>query len=203
MFDSPPQQPQPNQGPYSYGAGSQGQPQLRAKRHTMKKVLIVVGILGAAALGVTLFVITNRATTNICLNSADYLSLTGSRLDSELSPRSNFYTTYVSFLPNTVTYDTSDTDHGAQLIERVASFYSTHDSSSIRIEISGTYYDSSASYQSLAQQRIDSVRGALVAKGIPMRLISADSPSYTAPEDEDTDSNNTITITIISASDCR
>jgi hypothetical protein len=147
-----------------------------------------------------------RGATPACLDSSDYKTLTGVTLDDDtIVPKRSFYTDYVAFKDDSLSYDeTSDESaQGIQLINRLATFYKSHATKSIRFVIDGSYFVDSETARTLAQQRIDTVRTSLVSAGVPIRLITANIPAYSEPEDDTPDENSGTTMTLLSASGCR
>lgn len=202
MFDTPPQ-PQ-----YSAQGSPTPAPLPSIPPRSSHKRWIIVGIaLVVVAIVITVIAITlSRSAAQSCLDTEDYRALTGATIEGDtISPKSSFYTDYFTFETDGISYaaDTDQAAHGDQLIDRLADFYQSRETTSIRFTISGSYFTPSDTARALAQQRIDTVRASLVTAGIPIRLITANTPVYSEPEDETPDENSGTTVTVLSASDCR
>jgi hypothetical protein len=119
-----------------------------------------------------------------CLTTSDYKDLVGSVIsDDGFSPTTNFYNNVVIFKPNGTIYGTEIDDQigGEKLLKRVATFYNEHDTTSIVVTISGSYYVKTATQ--LTQKRINTVKASLTDLGISGSDITTTSPLYVSPED--------------------
>lgn len=201
MFETPPQSPYSTPAPSTPTSFSSPPP-----RPSRRRWIIIGACFSFLCIVGLVVLIVSRNNSPACLDADSYRALTGTTVAYDaISPKNGFYTDYVIFKPQLVTYDDTSDDaaHGTKLIEKLATFYKAHQAQSIRFAIDGSYFIDSDSTATLAQQRIDSVRASLIAAGVPMRLISANTPTYSEPEDDMPDENSATTITIVSASDCR
>lgn len=172
-------------------------------RHSWKKVLLVISgaLITIGGIGSILVAVQSEQRTT-CLTLEDYRTLTGTTLTEEISPTSNFYTNSVSFVTKSTSYDdmTDNGIRGKQLVQKIASFYDSHEQTSVIITLTGNYY--ATELAELAQQRVDAIITTLTSSGVPVSAIQAPQPTYAQPEESIPQDGVTTTISMTSAAGC-
>lgn len=150
-----------------------------------RRMLVLIGVIVIMTIAaVSLAQIGSAHERTACLTTDNYKELTGAAIsDDGFSPTTNFYGDTVTFTQNGTAYDPqTDTQIGGEaLLKRVAAFYSQHDTTSIVVTVSGSYYAKTATQ--LTQTRINTVKASLIDLGVSGDDITTTSPVYVSSED--------------------
>lgn len=174
------------------------QPSLQKNRR-LKHLFIGCGVLGFLAIAGTITaLVVNQGPA--CLGADDYTSLTGETTGDILAPTDSFYTNYVLFANGTYDNLTDSGEHGQQLIQKIANFYTAAKNKSVIVTVSANYFTADAKNE--AEQHIGVIKSSLLNAGIPESIINIKSASYIEPEDS-TASKSEVIITVNSATSCK
>lgn len=132
-----------------------------------------------------------------CLTPQAYKDLTGVNYTETLRPTENFYTTPLTFLPNTGSLDTTS---GA-LMQDIANFYKKYQSSSVHIVISSSF--TNPSDRALTLERAESLQSMALKNGIAQKVLHIEQPSSVESEDESFSVAPAHTLSITSMEGCR
>lgn len=169
-------------------------------RRTLVLMSIIV-VMAIVAIALAQFSTSHGRTA--CLTTSDYKDLTGNTISSDgFSPATNFYSDTVTFKQNSVAYGAhTDTQVGGEaLLKQIGTFYRQHDTTSIVVTISGSYYLKTAA--DLTKKRIDTVKASLINLDISGNDIATSVPTYVSPEDSMPSDPSTIHIALASRKSC-
>lgn len=170
------------------------------RRKPSIKPLIILSAAVVLLLGGALLLMALHAQNSTCLTASDYRDLTGSQYVGTLDPTSSFYTDFISFKPTSTDY--AD-DSGTALIERLSSFYTSHETKPMLVTVGASY--SPGQDLELVQSRIDTVTDALTRAGISADTVRQDEPILINPEEPDTaePTADAVSIIVSSPESCR
>ena len=182
----------------------QYQPTPPQKRHTIRRIVLVVGVsLIALGVGLNVYGFINAPT---CFTASDYVEFYGSAPeDTTFAPGSDFFSSTYQFIPNTTTLNAAEAEASpAEDANNLAAFYKKHSRKLVTFAIETAYPSSGTDGKLVAEKRVEIVKKALTDAGITTELIDTKIEAYDITDEAiEYDDIHNVTLSLKSTEACR